>query len=301
MTIVVGFRPDRGAKAAISLAGQLARTAGDALIAVTVVPAPWPIPSMARVDGEYADHAAETGAKAVAEAEALLAEYAVGVDARAVWVGGRSASSALMTAATEHDADVIVVGPAAGGGLQHVVVGSTAERLLHSSPVAVAVAPRGYRCAPDSTVSRLTYAYSGTEDSARVLGLTALLAERFSVRMRLATFGVRGRTMYPPEVGLRAEDDVLAQWVRQSKDAQRAVVAELELPSDTETAVATGTGWAEALDELEWEPGEILVVGSSSVGPIARVFIGSQATRIIRHSPVSVIAVPTALAEETAG
>ena len=36
----------------------------------------------------------------------------------------------------------------------------------------------------------------------------------------------------------------------------------------------------------------MLVVGSSSVGPIARVFLGSRATKIVQHSPVPVVLVP---------
>jgi nucleotide-binding universal stress UspA family protein len=44
----------------------------------------------------------------------------------------------------------------------------------------------------------------------------------------------------------------------------------------------------------------VLVVGSSSIGPIARVFLGSRASRIVRHSPVPVIVVPRGAAEELA-
>ena len=35
------------------------------------------------------------------------------------------------------------------------------------------------------------------------------------------------------------------------------------LPKETLVAVATGTGWADAMDELDWLPGESIVVGSS--------------------------------------
>ena len=36
----------------------------------------------------------------------------------------------------------------------------------------------------------------------------------------------------------------------------------------------------------------MLVVGSSSIGPVARVFLGSRADKIVRHSPVPVVLVP---------
>ena len=50
--------------------------------------------------------------------------------------------------------------------------------------------------------------------------------------------------------------------------------------------------WEEALDSLPWEDGEVLVVGSSRLGPVARVFLGSNATKIIRSSPVPVLVIP---------
>ena len=54
------------------------------------------------------------------------------------------------------------------------------------------------------------------------------------------------------------------------------------------------------MDDLEWEPGEVLVVGSSRVGRLARVFLGSRAIKIVRYSPVPVVVVPAAIAAEIA-
>ena len=51
---------------------------------------------------------------------------------------------------------------------------------------------------------------------------------------------------------------------------------------------------------MEWEDGEVLVVGSSAIGPVARVFLGSRASKIVRNSPVPVVVVPRAAAEELA-
>ena len=46
--------------------------------------------------------------------------------------------------------------------------------------------------------------------------------------------------------------------------------------------------------------GDVLVVGSSSIGPVARVFLGSRAAKIVRHSPVPVVVVPRGAATELA-
>ena len=42
----------------------------------------------------------------------------------------------------------------------------------------------------------------------------------------------------------------------------------------------------------------MLMIGSSESGPIARVFLGSRAAKIVRHSPVPVLVVPRGAAKE---
>ena len=64
--------------------------------------------------------------------------------------------------------------------------------------------------------------------------------------------------------------------------------------------VGRGETWEEATEDVEWEDGDVLVVGSSSIGPIKRVFLGSRSSRIVRHSPVPVVVVPRAAAAEIA-
>ena len=94
------------------------------------------------------------------------------------------------------------------------------------------------------------------------------------------------------------------QWSEEIEAAARAALEKVSdlaaVPKDIETVVGRGESWGEAVDDVEWEPGDVLVVGSSSVGPIARVFLGSRATKIIQHSPVPVVLVPRGRAAELA-
>ena len=59
-----------------------------------------------------------------------------------------------------------------------------------------------------------------------------------------------------------------------------------------EASVVSGRDWEDALDSLLWEDGEVLVVGSSRLGPVAKVFLGSNSTKIVRSSPVPVLVIP---------
>ena len=103
--------------------------------------------------------------------------------------------------------------------------------------------------------------------------------------------------MYPPEIGTTAEDMVLERWVEQAvqmqEEALEALARDRNCPSPTEKVVATGRTWSHALDALRWDRDEVLVVGSSATANfVSRLFLGSSATKIIRHSPVPVIVVP---------
>lgn len=50
---------------------------------------------------------------------------------------------------------------------------------------------------------------------------------------------------------------------------------------------------ADALDAAEWDDGEVLALGTSPQGAIGRVFLGSKDTKIVRHSTVPVLVLPS--------
>ena len=101
-----------------------------------------------------------------------------------------------------------------------------------------------------------------------------------------------------------AEDLVLQEWTGQLQETVAAAltrVGELEqAPPTIDTVIGRGASWGEALDDVDWDEGDVLVVGSSPLGPTARVFLGSRATKILRSSPVPVIVVPREQSEQLA-
>ncbi|OZE33790.1 hypothetical protein CH278_12535 [Rhodococcus sp. 05-2254-5] len=297
MSVLIAFAPGKGSVGALDLGAQLARSLTTNIDVATVVPKPWSTPSMARVDAEFADWAASTATESEAKARHYLEERAPDVAASFHRMSHRSVSTALTEAAETTGASILVLGSSGDGALGQVVAGSTADKLLHSSPVTVALAPRGYRIRDRAVLTRITCAFSGDSEATRVVGPTAELARDTGVPLRLASFVVRGATMYPPEIGLRAEDDVAAELARGLSEALTAAVDDavaVGLPADrVDTELATAGSWREALDELHWQDGEVLTIGSSGpLGPIARVFLGSRATKIIRHSPVPILVLP---------
>ena len=104
---------------------------------------------MARVDAEYQDYLDAHGARPRSTRRASCCrprqrEFVVSQ--------ARSTPAGLLEIAEEHEASLIVLGSSSAGVLGRVAFGSVTDRLLHSSPLPVALAPRGFRCRPDSPV-----------------------------------------------------------------------------------------------------------------------------------------------------
>lgn len=302
MTIVVGANPFGDSHAAIDLGVTLARTlpeatGPDVLVIATVVPHGWTVPSMARVDGEMQEWVQARADEAEAAVLDVLDGRADDLTIEFVRLHDRSTPRALAALAEERDATALVLGSSPDGTPGRVVIGSTADYLLHSSPVPLAIAPHSYRCPPgpaDVAAHRLTCSFSGTDLGSVAVRWAARLTREIDVQLRIATFGVRSPTMYPPEVGTDIEAEVNEQWRAQMVDAQHALKARLGagLDDDVELVVASGGSWWEALTSVDWLANELLILGSSSAGTLRRVFLGTNATRIIRHSPVPVLVVP---------
>ena len=189
---------------------------------------------------------------------------------------------------------MIAVGSAAAGQFGYIGLSSVAERLLHSSPIPVALAPRGFR-AKGGKVGRVTLAYTGGKQSGALLGAAETVAGKLSAELRLASFAVQ---LSPPETArFRAEEAaVTAEWTANIRSAaQEALKAggeSRQQAAEPEFVIGHGRDWAEAFDDVEWRAGDLLMIGSSESGPIARVFLGSRATKIVRHSPVPVLIRP---------
>jgi nucleotide-binding universal stress UspA family protein len=298
MTMVVAYAPDGRTRAVVHLAGVLARSGGEDVVLCAVVPAPWP-PSPARVDAEYRAELKSVAKDALEQARERLPDD---IAADTVVHHARSAPAGLLQMAEKHDASLIVAGSSAAGGPGYVSLGSVTSRLLHSSRVPVALAPRGFRARPDARVTRATAAFGGSDHD--IVVAAAGMAARVGVSLRIAAFAVHPRAPYTVGVGREADASIIAQWDRDIEAAMRAKLDEVAqlsaVPRDLDAVIGHGETWEDALEDVEWDEGDVLIVGSSSMGPIARVFLGSRASKIVRHSPVPVVVVPRGRAAELA-
>lgn len=292
MTVVVGYRADKVGLSGLYLAVGMARTLQTSLTVATIVPKGWPTPSLARVDAEYEYWAAHLAENSAHEARNYLTPLAGDLEVVYRHRAHRSVPGGLAEVVEEVGAEMLVLGSLPSSGRVHMVVGSTADSLLHSSPVPVAISSPGY-LSRTGRITRLTCAYSGVAQSLDVVRRCAEYAERMQVPMRVMTFAVRGRTMYPPDVGLEAEDTILEVWAEQARNILKSLKTDGIVDDSVALRVITGHSWLEALHRADWIDGEILMLGTSPGGDIRRVFLGVRSGQIIRHSPVPVLVLPS--------
>jgi nucleotide-binding universal stress UspA family protein len=130
------------------------------------------------------------------------------------------------------------------------------------------------------------------------------VAAQVGATLRIASFAVWSRPAYTTALGADSEDLVLEQWAAQVRKASRSALAQVQglatAPRDVELEIGSGPAWEDAIEDIGWAEGDVLVVGSSELGPVAKVFLGTRATMILRHSPVPVAVVPRGRAEELA-
>ncbi|MBW0011763.1 universal stress protein [Mycobacterium sp.] len=291
MTVVVGYRAGNIGLSGLHLGVRAARSLGTSLAVATIVPLPWLTPSFARVDAEYQQWSDQLAAESAKEAAAVLRDVSDGIEVTYLHRMHRSVAGGLIEVVAEVGGEVLVLGSLPSGGPAHVVIGTTAEWLLHASPVPLAISPREY-ASSTTELTRLTCSYSATPDAIDVVRRCSDIAVRLRLPLRVLTLAVRGKTMYPPEVGLEVEDEILAAWASQARQIQHHLKDDAVVTEDVVLQVVTGQSWKEALDKADWWDGEILALGTRPRGDLRKVFLGSRSAKIIRESPVPVLVLP---------
>ncbi len=285
MKVLVGFVDDAGGREALAVGSMIA--GGDALVVCTVVPERWGYPSLARVDAEYEaflrTHAEQTLQAARTLLGARPADY--------LPFPAASIAQGLIEAAAREGAELIVLGATRDTALDRLVTGYATEALLHCAPLPVAITPRA-GAASAARVSRISVAFSGDPRAAGTVQRAAAVAQAAGLPLRIVTMVVRDRQMYPSPVGYDAEDLVANAGRVQAAEAQRAVREALPPGLAVDCALGDGPSWRDALDSLAWLPGELLLLGSSPLSAVERVFLGSNAKHILHAAPVPVVVLP---------
>lgn len=175
-SIIVGYTANDRGYEALALAATIATGTGAEIIITFVVPEDSPYTPLRTSDTILQEQlgAWEQGA---------LQRVPEGLRARTEVRPASSYVEGLLEETSAHNAGLVVIGARRSALLQQFALGRTANALLHSSPVPVALTPPGYSFG--GRVPRVTAAYGTRAGSEAVIGTAVELADALDVPMRL--------------------------------------------------------------------------------------------------------------------
>ena len=128
---------------------------------------------------------------------------------------------------SQRDASILVVGSGGDAEPGRIRLTSKTDRLVHSSTVPVAIAPRGYRTS--SGVTRITVAFRDDDASWSLLTRVAEISQRASAQLRVVTFLVSPSQRPVTSDVSHAETQVIDLWAVQAAAAQAEAAGPPEL------------------------------------------------------------------------
>jgi nucleotide-binding universal stress UspA family protein len=296
--LLAGFQPDPRGRDALGLAAAVVRATGGAVTVAAVRPPAMEGATGTRADAEW-DAYLDGQARAVLDGAAEIF-HEVGLPETTkldyVVTANRGSGRGLARLVGKTRADLIVIGSAPTGPRGAISVGSTADQLLHGSPVPVMAAPRGYAERAVESFDRITVAYLRRPGCTAAVEFAARAAAACGAPLRLLTVALGGGPKGKAS-GLAAEHlrRMVDSYGSDLAMAAREAAKRSPLAGDeVQTEVVQGPDVAAALGTTDWSPGELLVCSSSDAGPLHRVFVGDMSLKILRAVPCPALVLPRA-------
>ena len=285
-TIVVGYDGTDDADDGLALAGQLARLTGARLL-LAFAYAGDSIP--------VGIGAASVGKNLRTEAEEVLERglkhLPYGVNGRIRPLRRASPAHALEELAEDEQADLLVIGSTALGPVGRVVIGSVGGRLMHGSPCAVAVAPKGYRDTDPDIPQKIGVCWDGSPESELALDTAIRFAGIGGGELFLLTAVDPNAYVYASYPGVFTIPDEEA--LRRTAEANLAEGL-ARVPHGVPATGETIFGYpASVLSQRAADSDfDLLIAGSRGYGPMRRVLLGGVSERLMRKAHCPVVIVP---------
>lgn len=275
----------------MALGSLLCRVLDARPVLANVHPAAYQYSSRGHMDPEWARALYDHSGEILDEAKVEFERRHGWTDVATAIAGHRSSGQGLSMVAEDRGSDMIVIGSAPNASPGRFAIGSTADKLLHGSHVPVAVAPAGYRKVQPEGVGRMVVAFQNSDGSKHALAEGTKLAESAGTGLGILTVLIRNR-VFGTSLGGRTEGLVIDEMREDTQKAQEAALAGLPKDLDATASIVVGDTPLQAMQRVEWEGDEILVLGSARGGHIARVFLGDMTYKLLRATPVPAIILP---------
>ena len=228
----------------------------------------------------------------VAEAELVKAgerARAGGLTVETTMKGGHPARE-ILALADRAQADMLVIGTHGRGGVEHLLLGSVAEKIMRKASCPVLVVPPGAPGDSDALFSRILCPIDGSAASAHAITYALSLARETDGHVTLLY------VVEPvPAAGEFGALDV-EEYRRAGEEHARKVLREA-VPDDVRTwcrldeRVATGKPSERILDAATTERADVIVMGVRGRGAIDLLAFGSTTNEVIRRAGCPVLAV----------
>lgn len=215
-----------------------------------------------------------------------------GIKAECRSLPGTSAPRALHQAAEDLDVGVLVVGSTDRGQVGRVLLGSTAQRLVHGAPCPIAVVPHGWQAG--GGLSTIGVAFVDTPEGHEALNGAVALARRAGARLRVLSAAKEkgvGRTFGGGDALTPATTyaDVGSAARAGAEHAAEAAVADASgVEIEYDVSVGDPADFLVAASERL----DLLICGSRGYGPARAVMLGGVSRRVTAEArcPVIVLA-----------
>lgn len=279
--VAVGYLATQSGDDGVALGAAIATKTGAAIDLICVVH-PVPYDGQPGID-QYMERLENQAAEWLADGASRIPE---GIEVRTVVTVHESFTEGLIEVAEQTGAAMIVVGGTGDGIISRHALGTVSTELLHSSPLPVALAPRGYARRSDVVIDMITVAVPVKKSASDPLPFAIRFAEAASIDVRLLSLVSLDPTVDDTSLAVRKQQvDVARKLLEHTSD-------QLDVDLEVDVLVADGDTLDEALANLPWDANDIVAVGSGHLGADNRVFLGTTAARILRWTTAPVIVVP---------
>lgn len=287
--LLVAYTATATGKDALNLGVALARTTGAHLNIATVIPEDNAYAGVYPSDRGHLPIIQQQLRGWLEEAQATLpADMSSSIHT----VTESSDASGLLAAAEELNCSAIILGGRRGGLLRRFRLGSTANTLLHSSPVPVVLAPAGYD--NQHSLIRVTAMFGQRTGAEDVINNALRIAHTYALPLRLVSllFLERGAGTASPNTEEMSAQALINQVEEFGNEQLATQAADLVESKQASTVVATGKTVDDAVDQLSWLDDELVILGSSRLASPSRIFLGSTASRMLRSLSAPMMVVP---------
>jgi len=202
----------------------------------------------------------------------------------------------IIKAASELDADLLIMSSHGYTGLKHTLIGSTTERVVQHAPCPVLAVRGGTDEASGSrqkrvTIRRILLATDFSDNSLKAFPLAQSLADAFGARLTL--IHVVERFPIDAILGEELTHQTSAQLIELARARLTGLVADLRKRGGfrAEVVVRFGKPFDEIARYAKEMDASLIVASTHGYTGLKHLYLGSVAERVLRHAPCPVLVV----------